>query len=71
MKVGIHFNAAKIYAQVVKWNSICTLLALVTVDEWHTVQLDYVLAYPQAPVEREISMQILKDFELEGANKNR
>jgi hypothetical protein len=29
-------------------------LTMDVVNNWHTKQLDYVLAFPQAPVEREI-----------------
>jgi hypothetical protein len=35
---------------------------------WHSKQIDYVLAFPQAPVEREIYMQIPKGFQVEGKN---
>ena len=34
---------------------------------WHSKQLDYVLAFPQAPVEKEIYMKIPKGFEIDGA----
>ena len=70
MRDGIHFDAAKIYAPVAKWNSIRILLALVAINNWHTVQLDYVLAYTQASVKREIYMKTPKGFELEGTNKD-
>ena len=70
MKEAIHFDATKIFAPVTKYNSIRTLLALVAVNKWYTVQLNYVLTYPQAPVEREINMKIPKGFELEDANKD-
>ena len=31
---------------------------------WHTRQVDYVLAYPQAPVERELYMKVPMGFEV-------
>ena len=38
---------------------------------WHTKQLDYVLAYPQAPLERDLYMKIPAGFEIEnGKNLN-
>jgi hypothetical protein len=54
------------YAPVATWNSIRLLLAMTLLNSWHTMQLDYVLAYPQAPVERDMYMKIPKGFEAEG-----
>jgi hypothetical protein len=48
------------YAPVATWESIRVLLALVLRHNWKTKQLDYVLAFPQAPVERECYMRIPK-----------
>jgi Reverse transcriptase (RNA-dependent DNA polymerase). len=56
MKKGVHYDQT--YAPVASWSSIRTLLALTAIHNWHTVQLDYVLAFPQAPVEEEIYMEI-------------
>jgi hypothetical protein len=41
------------------------LLTLTTVHKWHTKQLDYVFAFPQAPVEKELCMSIPKGFEID------
>ena len=56
------------YAPVASWNSIRLLLGLTTIHNWHTIQIDYVLAFPQAPVERELYMEIPKGFEVPGAS---
>jgi hypothetical protein len=40
------------------------------VHKWHIKQLDFVLAFPQAPVEREIYMKIPKGFELDKGSMN-
>lgn len=56
------------YAPVASWGIIKLLLALVLTLGWHTVQLDYVLAFTQAPVERELYMRIPKGMEVEGGN---
>jgi hypothetical protein len=48
------------YAPDATWESIRVLLALVLRHNWKTKQLDYVLAFPQAPVERECYMRIPK-----------
>ncbi len=46
------------YAPVVAWESVRVLLALVLRNGWHTMQLDFVQAYPQAPAERDYYMEI-------------
>jgi hypothetical protein len=46
------------YAPVASWESIRMVLALSLRYGWKTKQLDYVLAFPQAPVERECYMHI-------------
>jgi hypothetical protein len=66
MKQGVHYDQT--YAPVASWDSIRTLLIMSTLHRWHTKQIDYVLAFPQAPVEREISMQIPRGLEVEGGN---
>ena len=62
MKKGVHYDQT--YAPVASWNSIRVLLAMVAAKGWHTRQIDYVLAFPQAPVEKEIYMRIPKGFEV-------
>ena len=57
------------YAPVASWNIIRILLILVLVHRWHTIQLDYVLAFTQAPVNRNLYMKIPKGFEVEGSKK--
>ena len=34
------------YAPVATWNAICLVLTMVLLNQWYTVQLDYVLAFP-------------------------
>ena len=57
------------YAPVASWNIIRLLLILVMVHICHTIQLDYVFAFTQAPVDRNLYMKIPKGFEVEGAKK--
>ena len=61
IKKGLHYEET--YAPVAKWNSIRILLTLTWLHYWKTTQLDYVLAFPQAPVEKELYMEIPKGFE--------
>jgi hypothetical protein len=67
MKHGKDYDQT--YAPVASWNSIRTLLTMTALHDWHTKQLDFVLAFPQALVEREIYMTIPKGFKInEGRN---
>jgi hypothetical protein len=45
---GIDYDQT--YAPVATWESIRLLLGMVLKNKWKTKQLDYVLAFPQAPV---------------------
>ena len=62
MEKGKHYDQT--YAPVASWASIRLVLALVAANNWHTTQIDYVLAYPQAPVEHEVYMEIPRGYEL-------
>jgi hypothetical protein len=59
-------NYWETYAPVVTWAAIRIILVLVLMYDWATVQIDFVLAYPQADVECDIYMKIPKDFTIEG-----
>jgi hypothetical protein len=67
MEKGKHYWET--YAPVASWQSIRLLLILSALHSWHTVQLDFVLAFPQAPVETDLYMSIPKGFDIEGENK--
>ena len=56
------------YAPVATWRTIRLILSLAAAHNWHTRQLDYVLAFPQAPVERELYMEIPKGFKINEGN---
>ena len=57
------------YAPEASWKIIRLLLILVLVHSWHTTQIDYVLVFNEAPVDRNMYMKIPKGFEVEGAKK--
>lgn len=67
MQKGIHYEES--YAPVASWNSIRFLLTMTAVNGWHTKQLDYVAAFPQAPVAKELYMKIPAGVNL-GQHKN-
>jgi hypothetical protein len=66
MKKVIHYKET--YAPVVKWNSLRLILTLSALNNWHTSKLDYVLAYLQAPVEKELYTRIPKGFLIDEGN---
>ena len=63
-----HLDYDRTYAPVASWPAIRLLLILSSIYNWHTIQLDYVLAYPQALVERTLFMRMPKGVEVEGDN---
>jgi hypothetical protein len=50
MKYGVHFD--KTYSPVVSWSTVHLFLTLATINAWYTVQIDFVMAYTQAPIAR-------------------
>ena len=56
------------YASVASWAFIRMLLFMSIMKGWHTRQLDYVMAYPEAPMERDMYMEISKGYKVEGDN---
>ena len=57
------------YAAALKWSSIRFFLTQALIHGWHTRQLDFVLAYPQADVECDLYLEIPQGFEFEGSRK--
>jgi len=66
-KYGIHYDET--YSPVVQWSSTRFFLIQALLNNWYTHQIDFVLAYAQAPVEREHYMEIPKGVNLEGADR--
>ena len=60
----MHYD--KSHVHVAKWTSILMSLIMTIVHSRHTKQLDYVAAFPQAPVERELYMIIPNGIHLQG-----
>ena len=63
-------NYWETYAPVVTWAAIRLLLVLSIICGWYSVQIDFVLAYPQAPVECELFMRIPKGFTIQGGTRD-
>ena len=54
------------YAPVASWMSIHLLLTFVVAFGWHTQQVDYVAAYTQAPIDRDMYMEFPRGFTVPG-----
>jgi hypothetical protein len=61
-------NFFETYSPVVAWFSIRILLTLALLNRWYTRQIDFVMAYPQAPVECDIYMKLPKGIETRYGN---
>ena len=68
MKKGIHSEHT--YALVASCNSIRLLLTLSLAHKCKTLQLEYVIELPQAPVEKNLHIKIPKGFELDTKGDN-
>ncbi len=44
--------------QVVQWATIRFFITMAILNNWHTRQLDFVLAYTQADIERDLYMKL-------------
>jgi Reverse transcriptase (RNA-dependent DNA polymerase) len=64
------FNYWETYAPVASWSSIRVIMNMAALHGWVTRQLDFVLAFPQAPVETDIYMEIPAGFEVKGRKKD-
>ena len=58
MSPKIHYDQT--YSPVAAWESISILLYTILHNHWKTINLDYMLAFTQAPVKREFYKMIKK-----------
>ena len=61
---GVHYDET--YAPVVGWSTIRFFMSLAMLNKWHTRQLDFLLAYTQADIERDLYMKIPAGFVISG-----
>jgi hypothetical protein len=59
---GINFNFWETAVPVVQWTSIRIFLIVAIINGWHSRQIDFVLAYPQADIECDLYMAIPAGF---------
>ena len=64
-------NFYETYAPVVMWHSIRLLLIIVIINLWSLVQVDFVMAYPQADIEFDMYMELPAGVEMkQGSSKS-
>jgi Reverse transcriptase (RNA-dependent DNA polymerase) len=56
------------FAPVASWSSIRLILLLASINNWCTYQLDFVQAFPQAPVENELYIEVPKGCNIDNNN---
>jgi len=61
-------NYFETYAPVVTWYTVRLLLILSILLKWHTRQIDFILAYPQADIEYDMYMELPKGIETKHGN---
>ena len=62
-------NYWETYSPVVNWSSIHLFLILAIINKWATRQIDFVQAFPQAPIQCDMYMEIPMGFEVDGDRK--
>ena len=62
-------NYLDTYSPIVNWFSIRTLLAMAAIDKWHSIQVDFIEAYPQAPINYDPYIELLKGFKTKEGNR--
>ena len=59
------------YAPALDWTIIRLFLILSILFSWKTRQIDFVLAYPQAPIPRETYMELPRGINMPGLDRNK
>jgi hypothetical protein len=62
-------NYYETFPPVVTWISLRTLLTLSLLNNWHTRQINFILAYPQAPIEFDMYMELPIGVEMRDGNQ--
>jgi hypothetical protein len=56
------------FSPVVNWFSVKLIFTLALLSGWHMKQVDFVLAYPQAPIEFGMYMNLPKGIQMANGN---
>jgi hypothetical protein len=58
------------FSPVVNWFSVRLIFTLSLLSDWNTKQVDFILAYPQAPIEFDMYMNLPKGIQMANGNRN-
>jgi hypothetical protein len=61
-------NLLETYSSVVTWAAVRLMTTLAWLNNWHTRQCDFVLDYPQAPIDFDLYMEFPKGIQLSSGN---
>jgi hypothetical protein len=61
-------NFFETYSPVVTWAAVRLMTTLAWLNNWHTRKCDFVLAYPQPPIEFDLYMEFPKGIQLSSGN---
>ena len=64
---GVHYWDT--YAPVVTWQTVCFFLILSLLLGWRSRQLDFVMAYPQAPAEMLLYLRLPQGYHRKGMTR--
>ena len=67
MKQGIHFDQT--YSPVVAWQTIRLFLIIAAVNKWKSIQIDFVMAYTQANINKTAYMELPPGVDFKGMTK--
>ena len=68
MEHGVDYQLT--YAPVAKWNTIRLALIMTILKDWVTAQIDHVLAFRQAPIEKKMCMHLPKGCDMTNKERN-
>jgi hypothetical protein len=68
MKQGIHFDQT--YSPVVTWQTIRLFLILATINNWKTIQVDFIMAYTQADINKPAYMELPPGIHFKGLKES-
>jgi hypothetical protein len=71
MVPGVHYDPGERYAPALSWQTIRLFLTLSIIFKWKTRQIDFVLAYPQAKIQRPTYMELPRGVNFPELDRNK
>jgi hypothetical protein len=69
---GTHYDLGETYAPALSWETIRLFLTLSIIHGWKSRQIDFILAYPQAPIPRPTYMELPRGINFpKGIDRNK